>query len=47
MKNMKIGQEIWYKNTWVPVNSDIVTEICDDKAAGYVKIKGTHETHGT
>lgn len=47
MKNIKIGQEVWFKATWTDVNSGIVTEICEGKTKGYVMLKGTRETTGT
>lgn len=47
MKNIKVGQEVWFKSTWTSVNSGIVTEICDGKAEGYVMLKGTRETYGS
>lgn len=47
IKNIKVGQEVWFKATWVDVNSGIVTEICDGDAKGYVMLKGTRDTSGS
>lgn len=47
MENIKVGQEVWFKDTYTDVNSGVVTEICTGEAEGYVKIKGTGDTFST
>lgn len=47
INNVKIGQEIWYKTSYVDVNSGIIKEIHTDKGLDCVVVKGTHETRGT
>lgn len=47
INSIKIGQEIWYKTSYVDVNSGIIKEIHNEKERGYVIVNGTHETYGT
>lgn len=47
INNVKIGQEIWYKTSYVDVNSGIIKEIHNEKGHGYVIVNGTRKTYGT
>lgn len=45
--NIKVGQEVCLKSTFVYFNSCIVTEVCDSDFKGYVKLNCTRDTLGS